>query len=205
MLWQRALRCAPAALPGDDGGAGARDSLVCALANALRDLLAQRGGDELAAAALRVLLDPRFAAWHGATAAEASRPPRVAAAAHNMMTHLSSSPCASLEVRACRLPASRAPSPLACAHFTALARGVRAAAPPQATGRSRATQMRAATAVGRTALHFDRYPVEALASLCHSVRGDELDGRCAVQRACATTPAAGVSAPATLVARDETA
>ena len=81
MLWQRALRCAPAAPPGDDSGAGARDSLVCALANALGDLLTHRGGDELAAAALRVLLDPRFAAWYGATAAEVSRPPRVAAAA----------------------------------------------------------------------------------------------------------------------------
>ena len=84
MLWQRALRCAPAAPPDDDGGAGARDSLVCALANALGDLLTHRGGDELAAAALRVLLDPRFAAWYGATAAEASQPPRVAAAVHGL-------------------------------------------------------------------------------------------------------------------------
>ena len=65
--------------------------------------------------------------------------------------------------------------------------------------------MRAVTALGRLFLHFDRYPVEALASLCHSVRGDELDGRCAAQRACAPTPAAGVSAPEALVARDEPA
>ena len=55
--------------------------------------------------------------------------------------------------------------------------------------------MRAMMAVGRVVVQFGRYPVEALASLCHSVRGDELDDRCAAQRACAPAAAAGVSAP----------
>ena len=119
MLWQRALEC-PTAPPTAGSGAGAQNGLTYALATALSDLFAVRGGDELAAAALRILFDPRLAAWHDATAAEASRPPRVAAAAHRLLIHAYVSPCASLGVRACRLPASRAHSPLACAHFTAL-------------------------------------------------------------------------------------
>ena len=43
--------------------------------------------------------------------------------------------------------------------------------------------MRVLTAAGRLFAQFGRYPVEALASLCHSVKGDERDGRCAAQRA----------------------
>ena len=55
-LWQRALGdLAPAA-----DGAGARDSLVCAVAMALGDLPVRRGDDAVAAAALLVALDPRW-------------------------------------------------------------------------------------------------------------------------------------------------
>ena len=111
MLWQRALECPSAPPRTEDSGAGAQDGLAYALATALSDLFVIRGGDELAAAALRILFDPRLAAWHGATAAEASRPPRVAAAAQRLLSHAYVCPCASLGVRACRLPASRAPPP----------------------------------------------------------------------------------------------
>ena len=84
MLWQRALRCSLA--PSSSGGVGARERLAYVLATALADLLAYRGDDELAAAALRIVFDPRLAAWHDALAADPSRPPRVAAAAH-LLTH----------------------------------------------------------------------------------------------------------------------
>ena len=104
MLWQHMRRYAPAPLLGEDTDTGARNSLACALATALVDLLAKRGGDELAAAALRILFDPRFAAWHDATAVEASRPPRIAAAAQRLLLFASASPCASLGVRACHPP-----------------------------------------------------------------------------------------------------
>ena len=65
MLWQRALRCSPAPSPAKDSGAGAHDGLVLALSTALADLLVQRGGDELSAAALRIFFDPQLAAWYG--------------------------------------------------------------------------------------------------------------------------------------------
>ena len=100
MLWQRALECPSAPSTAEGSGAGAQDGLVYALATVLADLLALRGGDELAAAALRILFDPRFAAWHDATAVEASRPPRIAAAAQRLLLFASASPCASLGVRA---------------------------------------------------------------------------------------------------------
>ena len=80
MLWQRALHCGMA--PSTSGGAGARERLAYVLATALADLLAYRGDDELAAAALRIVFDPRLAAWHGALSVDASRPPRVTAAAN---------------------------------------------------------------------------------------------------------------------------
>ena len=106
MLWQRALECPSAPSTqnaerrtAEGSSAGAQDGLVYALATVLADLLAFRGGDELAAAALRILFDPRFAAWHDATAVEASRPPRVAAAAQRLMVFASMSPCSSLGVR----------------------------------------------------------------------------------------------------------
>ena len=102
MLWQRALECPSAPPTAEGSGAGAQDGLTYALATALSDLFAIRGGDELAAAALRILFDPRFAAWHDATAAEASRPPRVAAAAQRLLVQACTGcPCTSLGVRAC--------------------------------------------------------------------------------------------------------
>ena len=79
MLWRRALHCGLA--PPSSGGVEARERLACVLATSLADLLAYRGDDELAAAALRIVFDPRLAAWHDALAVDASRPPRVAAAA----------------------------------------------------------------------------------------------------------------------------
>ena len=85
MLWQRALHCGLD--PSSSGEAGAPERLACALATALADLLAYRGDDELAAAALRIVFDPRLAAWHDALAADASRPPRVAAAASIIAWH----------------------------------------------------------------------------------------------------------------------
>ena len=94
-LWQRALGdLAPAA-----DGAGARDSLVCAVAMALGDLLVRRGDDAVAAAALLVTLDPRWAGWICGTA-HASRPLRVVAAAGYLFFRASSSLCSCLGVRA---------------------------------------------------------------------------------------------------------
>ena len=98
MLWQRALQCGLA--PSSSGGVEARERLACALATALRDLLASRGDDELAAAALRIVFDPRLAVWHDALAADASRPPRVAAAAHFIAIRCASCAGSSLGVRA---------------------------------------------------------------------------------------------------------
>ena len=102
MLWRRALGCRAAPSTTEDSGAAAQDDLVYAVVTALADLLVIHGGDELAAVALRILFDPRFAAWHDATAAEASQPLRVAAAAQRLMTSACFCPCASLGVRACR-------------------------------------------------------------------------------------------------------
>ena len=107
MLWQRALECPTAPPAAEDSGAGAQDGLVYAVVTAFADLLAYFGGDELAAAALRILFDPRFAAWHDALAADASRPLRVAAAASRLLGNAFSCPCSSLGVRA-SLPSSSA-------------------------------------------------------------------------------------------------
>ena len=57
-----------------------RDRLAHAVATALGDLFVYRGDDAVAAAVLLVALDPRGAAWYGATA-HGSRSLRVAAAA----------------------------------------------------------------------------------------------------------------------------
>ena len=200
MLWQRALEF-PAAPSAGDSGTEEQDGLAYALATALADLFAPRGGNELAAAALRILFDPRLTAWYGATAADVLRPPRIAAAAQRLVQTAGGCPCGSLGVRACP-PGPRPPLPAAapvrprdrslpfhiapatCPQLAALTHGVRTAAPSQATGRNRAAQMREMTAMGRLVLQLDRYPAEALASLCHSVRGgDESDDRCAAQRA----------------------
>ena len=50
--------------------------------------------------------------------------------------------------------------------------------------------MRALGVVGLVKSQLQRYPVEALESICHSVRGDELDARRAPH---APHPAAGVA------------
>ena len=111
MLWQRALHCGLA--PSSSGGVEARERLAYVLATALADLLAYRGDDELAAAALRIVFDPRLAAWHDALAVDASRPPRVAAAAHFIAWRCVCSACSSLGVRASPPSFSRgAPKPL---------------------------------------------------------------------------------------------
>ena len=47
-------------------------------------------------------------------------------------------------------------------------------------------QMSALVAYSRLIPQLQRYPAEALASLCHSVREDELDARRATQRICPT-------------------
>ena len=106
MLWQRALHCGLA--PSSSGGVEARERLACVLATALRDLLAYRGDDELAAAALRIVFDPRLAAWHNALAAGASRPPRVAAAANFIAWRCVCCAASSLGVRASPRPLSPA-------------------------------------------------------------------------------------------------
>ena len=112
MLWQRTLRCSPAPSKANDSsadsGTGAHNGLVLALSTALADLLQIRGGDELSAAALRILFDPRLAAWYGATAAEASRQPRVVAAAQRLLMCLMVCPCYSLGVSARAARPSRA-------------------------------------------------------------------------------------------------
>ena len=137
MLWRRALRCSPAPSNAElDGGTGAHDGLVHVLAIALADLIVIRGDNELAAAALRILFDPRLAAWYGATAAEASRPPRVASAAQRLALVVWFAPGSSLGVRA--LPASQAAveiaaSPLALAR-SSLACAIRAAAAAAGVG-----------------------------------------------------------------------
>ena len=41
--------------------------------------------------------------------------------------------------------------------------------------------MRVVTAMGRVHVQLNRYSAEALTSLCHTVRKDEQDGRCAAQ------------------------
>ena len=101
MLWRRALRCSPAPAKAEHD---AHDGLVHVLVTALADLFALRGDNELAAAALRILFDPRLAAWYGATTADASRPPRVATATQRLLVSLASSPCGSLGVSACQPP-----------------------------------------------------------------------------------------------------
>ena len=55
--------------------------------------------------------------------------------------------------------------------------GVCVAASLQATGRDRGVQLRAVGAAGVLLTQLNRYPAEALESLCHTVRGDELDAR----------------------------
>ena len=107
MLWQRALHCG--LVPSSSGGGGARERLARLLATALADLLAFRGDDELAAAALRIVFDPRHAAWYDALAADASRPPRVAAAAHFLAWHCACCAGSNLGVRASRPSFSRQP------------------------------------------------------------------------------------------------
>ena len=115
MLWRRALHCGLGPPSAADGGNDARECLAFLLATALADLLALRGDDELAAAALRIQFDPRLAAWHDALAADASRPPRVAAAASRLIIWMYVCPCSSLGVRA-SLPSSSAhPLPIAAA------------------------------------------------------------------------------------------
>ena len=51
-------------------------------------------------------------------------------------------------------------------------------------------QMPAVVAFSRLIAQLQRYPAEALASLCHSVREDELDARCATQCNCSAASAA---------------
>ena len=100
MLWRSLLAL---------DGTAAHDGLTYTLATALSDLVgAYRGDDAQAAAALRILFDPRFAAWYGATVAEASRPPRVVSAAARLTYNLFKCPCASLGVSA-RADRPRAP------------------------------------------------------------------------------------------------
>ena len=108
MLWRRALHCGLAPPSDVDGGTGTRERLVFLLATALTDLVARRGDEELAAAALRVLFDPRLAAWHDALAADTSRPPRVAAAANRFVSFTYVCPCSSLGVSASP-PSSKPP------------------------------------------------------------------------------------------------
>ena len=94
MLWRNLLTL---------DGTAAHDGLTYALATALVDLVGvNRGDDAQAAAALRILFDPRFAAWYGATAADASRPLRVGAAAVRLSRALQCAPCASLGARDCQ-------------------------------------------------------------------------------------------------------
>ena len=115
MLFQRALRCPTAPSAAGAVSMGLQDNLACALATALADLLVMRGGNELTAAALPILFDPRLAAWYGATAAEASRPPRVRATAQRLLINLHICPSGSLGVRT--LPPHRRSLPLASPAF----------------------------------------------------------------------------------------
>ena len=89
---------------------GARDRLAHAVATALGDLLVFRGDDAVAAAALLVALDPRTAAWSGATV-HASRPLRVAAAGTYMLVRISASICSCLGVTAAGPPPCSGSSP----------------------------------------------------------------------------------------------
>ena len=90
MLWRNLL-------------AAAHDGLTYTLVTALGDLVGvHRGDDAQAAAALRILFDPRLAAWYGATAADASRPLRVGAAASRLLLCGYVAPCSSLGVRGCQ-------------------------------------------------------------------------------------------------------
>ena len=114
MLWRRALHCSLATPSAADGGKDARERLAYLLATALVDLLALRGDDELAAAALRIQFDPRLAAWHDALAADASRPPRVAAAANRLIFGYICA-CSSLGVRASPTSSSAHPPAIAAA------------------------------------------------------------------------------------------
>ena len=61
-LWRRMLPCGLAPRSSAGSGTGARERLAYFLATALADLFARRGDDELAAAALRILFDPRLVA-----------------------------------------------------------------------------------------------------------------------------------------------
>ena len=115
MLWRRALHCGLAPPSDVDGGTGTRERLVFLLATALTDLVARRGDEELAAAALRVLFDPRLAAWHDALAADSSRPPRVAAAANRLIHMRYICACSSLGVRAIPTSSSAHPPAIAAA------------------------------------------------------------------------------------------
>ena len=96
LLW----RCALDGVAGPEaGGAGARDELAHAVATALGDLLAYRGGDAVFVAAQHVALGGQCAAWYSATV-HASRPLRVAAAAHYCLHYCMFSAGACLGVRA---------------------------------------------------------------------------------------------------------
>ena len=101
-LWQRALRDT-ARPPGAEGGR-AGDELALALATAMGDLFVYRGDDAVGGAALRVGADQRFAAWFTAMA-QASRPPRVTAAAMHLFDRCMFSVGSCLGVRAASAPA----------------------------------------------------------------------------------------------------
>ena len=124
MLWQRALHCGLAS--SSSGSVEAREGLAHVLSTALRDLLALRGDDELAAAALRIVFDPRLAAWHDALAADASRPPRVAAAANRVVHWTYFCACSSLGASAS--PPSSSAHPPANIYIAAAARSAPALA-----------------------------------------------------------------------------
>ena len=88
-------------------GAGARDRLAYAVATALGDLFVYRGDDAVAAAVLLVALDPRVAAWSGATV-HAARPLRVAAAGLYLLARVMNCSCSCLGVTPPPLPAASA-------------------------------------------------------------------------------------------------
>ena len=109
-LWQRALSdITPPPMSLD--GAGARDRLAYAVATALGDLFVYRGDDAVAAAVLLVALDPRGAAWCGATV-HGSRPLRVAAAAGYLVERIMFCSCSCVGVSAGGGPAH--PPPASC-------------------------------------------------------------------------------------------
>ena len=186
MLWLRALRCSPVQAPAQDRGTGANDSqLTYILVTALCDLLALRGDDALATAALRIVLDPRLATWFGAMAADPrpSQPLRVTTAVNRLVLCTFFCPCSSLGVSMCPafFPPALPKSNLAIVPFIRnISRD--AAAPPQAIGQdrvhNRAGLSKGVTAAGRVQSQLSQWTAEALESMCCSVRGDELDARC---------------------------